>query len=63
MWDEYPNGLLDLTEARIAGLDPEARAVEEAGEAEEDEEEFDRSKPMAYQDMQKVRDELCDQLK
>lgn len=63
IWDEYPNGLFDLTDARLASLDPEARAIEDSVEPEEDEEEFDRSKAMTYHDMQRVRDSLCDQLK
>jgi hypothetical protein len=55
--------MLDLTEAKLNGLDPKAEAVEVKQEAEEVEEEHDRSKLMAYQDMQKLRDVLFDQLK
>lgn len=64
IWAEYPNGLLDLDESAMGDLDPAALAVDEQdGEQEEEEAEVDRSKPMPYNDMQRLRDELFDQLK
>jgi hypothetical protein len=52
-----------LTEAKLEGLDLEADAVEIKEDEEEIEEPHDRSQSMAYQDMQKLRDMLFDQLK
>ena len=63
IWAEYPNGILDLTEAKLEGLDLKAEAVEVKEDEEEIEELHDRSQLMAYQDMQKLRDMLFDQLK
>jgi hypothetical protein len=65
VWDEYPNGIIDLTESKLEGLDPAAPAIEAKESEEEDEEEepHDRSQLMIYHDMQKLRDALFDQLK
>ena len=52
-----------MTEAKLEGLDLEADAVEIKEDEEEIEEPHDRSQLMAYQDMQKLRDMLFDQLK
>jgi hypothetical protein len=54
---------MELTEAKLEGLEYDAQAIEDVEEAEEEEEVHDRSKPMAYNDMQKLRDVLFDQLK
>lgn len=64
IWDEYPNGLLELTDAGVGEQDPAAQAVQEHEEHEEEEEEgADRSKPMPYHEMQRLREGLADQLK
>lgn len=63
IWEECPNGILDFTEAKLEGLELRAEAVEVKDEPEEVEEVHDRSQLMAYQDMQKLRDMLFDQLK
>lgn len=63
IWDEYPNGLLEVTEAKLSQLDPAGRAVEEQEEHEMEDEEVDRSKPMPYHEMQRLREGLADQLK
>lgn len=52
-----------MTEAKLEKLDLEAEAVEVKEDEEEVEEPHDRSQLMAYQDMQKLRDILFDQLK
>ena len=52
-----------MTEAKLEGLDLEADAVEVKEDEDEVEEPHDRSQLMAYQDMQKLRDMLFDQLK
>jgi hypothetical protein len=52
-----------MTEAKLEKLDLEAEAVEVKEDEEEIEEPHDRSQLMAYQDMQKLRDMLFDQLK
>jgi hypothetical protein len=52
-----------MTEAKLEKLDLEAEAVEVKEDEEEVEEPHDRSQLMAYQDMQKLRDMLFDQLK
>jgi hypothetical protein len=54
---------LDLTEAKLEGLNLDDDAVKPKEELEEVEEEHDRSKLMTYDDMQKLRDVLFDQLK
>jgi hypothetical protein len=52
-----------MTEAKLEKLDLEAEAVEVKEDEEEVEEPHDRSQLMAYQDLQKLRDILFDQLK
>lgn len=64
IWDEYPNGIIDLKESKLAGLAPDAPAIEVKETPEEEEEDtHDRSQLMTYQEMQKLRDVLFDQLK
>jgi len=63
IWEEYPNGILDLTEAKLEGLDLRAEAIDVKEEEQDEEEPHDRSQLMTYHDMQKLRDVLFDQLK
>lgn len=63
IWDDYPNGLLDLTDAKVAELDSTAPAVEALEVHDEEEEEMDRSKLMPFHEMSRLRDSLFDQLK
>nr|ODO00482.1 hypothetical protein L204_02476 [Cryptococcus depauperatus CBS 7855] len=55
VWDEYPNGLLDLTEEKIESLSPEEDAVETKNEIKVEEKRRDPSKMMKWEEMEQLR--------
>lgn len=55
--------MLDISEAKLSCLDPGAAAVVAKDEVEGEENVPDRSEIMTYQDMQKLRSSLFEQLK
>ncbi|WWC67271.1 uncharacterized protein I206_101179 [Kwoniella pini CBS 10737] len=62
IWNEYPNGLLDMSEEKLERLPPDEDSVEKHDATEEKEKEQDPFKMMSRTDMDKLRSEVHEQL-
>nr|XP_019048246.1 hypothetical protein I302_02014 [Kwoniella bestiolae CBS 10118]OCF27176.1 hypothetical protein I302_02014 [Kwoniella bestiolae CBS 10118] len=62
IWNEYPNGLLDISEEKLERLPPDADAVKKEERKEDQEEERDPFKMMSRGDMDQLRIEVHEQL-
>lgn len=65
IWNEHPNGLLDLTEADLLAMpqnEPISQAEGDAGDKPEEEERY-RGDLMTWEEMEKLRSEVFGQLK
>lgn len=62
IWNEYPNGLLDLTEAQLEQRPPDEPAVEET-KVEVVDKERDPSSMMDWEEMEQLRSDIFLQLK
>jgi hypothetical protein len=63
IWNEYPDGLLDLTEAKLEQRPGEEVAIKEKQQEEEAVEMEDPSKMMTWEEMVHLRSEIFLQLK
>ncbi|WWC97517.1 hypothetical protein V866_004401 [Kwoniella sp. B9012] len=62
VWNEYPNGLLDINEKRLERLPPDEDAVEKEESKENPEKERDSFRMMSRGDMDQLRTEVHEQL-
>ncbi|WVQ72980.1 hypothetical protein IAR50_002543 [Cryptococcus sp. DSM 104548] len=62
IWNEYPSGLLDLTEAKLESLPPNDIAFKAKPEGQEVEKSRDVFKMMEFEEMERLRSEMFMQL-
>ena len=63
IWDEYPRGMLDISEDELANKEPDAPAVETAETHNEVEEAKEPGIMMTFEEMRLLRDTITGQLK
>jgi hypothetical protein len=63
IWNEYPDGLLNVTEDGLSGFDPNALAVTPGDTAEVEIKPRDKNKLMGQEEMEQLRSDMFQQLK
>lgn len=63
IWNEYPSGLLEVTEQKLERLPPNANANKPQEEGVDEAKKRDPFSMMTYEEMEKLRSEIFLQLK